>query len=839
MVSIIKRSIMYQIFIILVLSSTLFSKEFESRVKVNFKKLSKFKIKEKINVDINFEAKDDIDDVNIEVILPSDMLLIDGKVKQKFKSMSNKEKYKLSLKFSLKDSINDKITIKIDSKKQGLDQTDYADLYVISYNNEVELLTQAEVGNQSKRYWKAKKLKSDIPIIPISYDNNFIQIEPEDLKLNDSINFNFDPNLPFVLKNTDSHEGSYSDTSSLSKLSKTSSFSVSVSGYILFLDSENNWRPLVNCVVEIWDDDDVFDDYLGATTTNSSGYFSKNVSGSDGLFNDDIEVYLQIKAKNSKVAVYEPISAEPYRWFSNTVNTSGGSINFGNIGINIGGYGACSIFHWLNESWSFTSSNGYSPGYIPALFPNSSGTYYSYQTFPFSSYGAIYIEPGDWYWSDEDITRHEYGHAVMHHAQNKWMAPNSSGSHSMTGTYHQNLAWSEGWATAFGMFVDSDRTYSGDGWNLSIESPPSYIPDGHTNEVRVAAALLDLYDNSNEGNDEVTYGYSSIINTIRNNNNDNFIEFWSNFKNGLNVSNRYYASKTIRYNTIDVSLEPLPTPSNLVATASSLNCIDLTWSDNSTDEEGYKVERKTSVSGSWSQIASLNPNITSYSNSDLFISTENYYYRVRSYIGDTYSAYSNIADASTSDIVSILGPSILDFKEQGTWTANPSGGTYEWKYRNNGVGDWSNVVSTSSSYSRTMCTTDFELQVKVTKNGNVDYATRYVRYMDGIQPYMKDSVLTETILPNDFKLHQNYPNPFNPSTNIRYEIPNPCMVTINIYNLSGKKISTLISEYQTSGYYSISWNAKDSKGNTLPSGIYFYEFRAGSFRKMNKLTVFK
>ena len=135
--SIIKKSILILIFLILVLNNTLLSKEFESRVKVNFKKLSKFKIKEKINVDINFEAKDDIDDVNIEVILPSDMLLIDGKVKQKFKSMSNKEKYKLSLKFSLKDSINDKITIKIDYKKQGLDQTDYADLYVISYNNEV------------------------------------------------------------------------------------------------------------------------------------------------------------------------------------------------------------------------------------------------------------------------------------------------------------------------------------------------------------------------------------------------------------------------------------------------------------------------------------------------------------------------------------------------------------------------------------------------------------------------------------------------------------------------------------------------------------------------------
>jgi hypothetical protein len=70
----------------------------------------------------------------------------------------------------------------------------------------------------------------------------------------------------------------------------------------------------------------------------------------------------------------------------------------------------------------------------------------------------------------------------------------------------------------------------------------------------------------------------------------------------------------------------------------------------------------------------------------------------------------------------------------------------------------------------------------------------------------------------DYKLYQNFPNPFNPSTNISYELKNGSFVVIKIYDISGKEIKTLINCYQGRGKHYINFN-----GNTLASGIYFYE----------------
>jgi transcriptional regulator CtsR len=90
---------------------------------------------------------------------------------------------------------------------------------------------------------------------------------------------------------------------------------------------------------------------------------------------------------------------------------------------------------------------------------------------------------------------------------------------------------------------------------------------------------------------------------------------------------------------------PPNAPSNLVATPSSSSQINLTWQDNSSDETGFKIERKTG-SGSYSQIATVGAGVTSYSNTLLSASTI-YYYRVRAYNTAGNSAYSNEASATT------------------------------------------------------------------------------------------------------------------------------------------------------------------------------------------------
>ena len=77
--------------------------------------------------------------------------------------------------------------------------------------------------------------------------------------------------------------------------------------------------------------------------------------------------------------------------------------------------------------------------------------------------------------------------------------------------------------------------------------------------------------------------------------------------------------------------------------------------------------------------------------------------------------------------------------------------------------------------------------------------------------------------PNSFILFQNYPNPFNPSTRIPYVIPKSDYVALKIYDMRGREIQTLVSEFQRAGAHSVTFDA-----NTLSSGLYFYKLQVGS-----------
>lgn len=79
--------------------------------------------------------------------------------------------------------------------------------------------------------------------------------------------------------------------------------------------------------------------------------------------------------------------------------------------------------------------------------------------------------------------------------------------------------------------------------------------------------------------------------------------------------------------------------------------------------------------------------------------------------------------------------------------------------------------------------------------------------------------------PGSFTLHQNYPNPFNPSTVIGYELNNPSHITIEIYNVIGQKIRTLLDGYQTAGPGQVIWDATNDLGHGVPAGVYVYSLR--------------
>ena len=95
-------------------------------------------------------------------------------------------------------------------------------------------------------------------------------------------------------------------------------------------------------------------------------------------------------------------------------------------------------------------------------------------------------------------------------------------------------------------------------------------------------------------------------------------------------------------------------------------------------------------------------------------------------------------------------------------------------------------------------------------------------------------------IPDEFALHQNYPNPFNPSTQISFDIPQGGeFVMLNVYNILGQNVSTLVNSVMSPGKYTMEWNATDEIGNPVASGIYFYELRSKSFTSRKKMLLIR
>jgi hypothetical protein len=96
------------------------------------------------------------------------------------------------------------------------------------------------------------------------------------------------------------------------------------------------------------------------------------------------------------------------------------------------------------------------------------------------------------------------------------------------------------------------------------------------------------------------------------------------------------------------------------------------------------------------------------------------------------------------------------------------------------------------------------------------------------------------VLPEAFALLQNHPNPFNPTTTIRYDVPRGGgHVTLRVYNVSGQLVRTLVSGFEAAGQKSATWDATDDRGQTVSTGIYFYQLKAEGFSETRKMLLMK
>jgi len=96
------------------------------------------------------------------------------------------------------------------------------------------------------------------------------------------------------------------------------------------------------------------------------------------------------------------------------------------------------------------------------------------------------------------------------------------------------------------------------------------------------------------------------------------------------------------------------------------------------------------------------------------------------------------------------------------------------------------------------------------------------------------SQITETTLPTRYSLSQNYPNPFNATTTIKYQLPAEGDVKLEVYNLFGQKVATLVDGRQQAGYRSVNWDASE-----ISSGLYFYKLTVGDFTETRRMMLVK
>jgi hypothetical protein len=93
--------------------------------------------------------------------------------------------------------------------------------------------------------------------------------------------------------------------------------------------------------------------------------------------------------------------------------------------------------------------------------------------------------------------------------------------------------------------------------------------------------------------------------------------------------------------------------------------------------------------------------------------------------------------------------------------------------------------------------------------------------------------------PSDFVLFQNYPNPFNPTTTVEFLLSRSGQVKIEIYNILGQKVRTLVDENLKAGHKAVDWDGSDDSGQEVASGIYFYRIETAEFSQSKKMLLLK
>ena len=130
--------------------------------------------------------------------------------------------------------------------------------------------------------------------------------------------------------------------------------------------------------------------------------------------------------------------------------------------------------------------------------------------------------------------------------------------------------------------------------------------------------------------------------------------------------------------------------------------------------------------------------------------------------------------------------------------------------------------------------------------GTYTYRVVAVYELGDSKPAIIENVVVNPVTENDLTLQpaitrllSNYPNPFNPETVIRFALASDAFVSIEIYNIRGQRVRSLVAEERRAGEYNVMWNGRDDNGNSVAAGIYFYRMRAGEYQSIRRMLMIK
>ena len=290
---------------------------------------------------------------------------------------------------------------------------------------------------------------------------------------------------------------------------------------------------------------------------------------------------------------------------------------------------------------------------------------------------------------------------------------------------------------------------------------------------------------------------------------------------------------------------PAP-PGQIQALADSLSTtVSLTWSSGSAPDpiSGYRIQRKDGLptdASAYNTIAETDENTLSYSDVNVQLS-HIYTYRVQTLVPVYSTTWSNEATAYVPSVTPVellaFSSSIVDNSVTLNWstaTETNNLGFEIQKLKDSNIDKLKNweMIDFISGHGTTTEPQIYSYKDKNLSTGKYQYRLKQIDF-DGSFKYSQ--VVEATIAtPYKFSISQNYPNPFNPDTKIKFAIPKSSLVNLSVFDILGNRVLTLVNQEKQAGEYEIEFD-----GNDLPSGVYFYQIKAGKFIQTRKMILMK